>query len=171
MTIFELGAIGEFTGAILLFLSLIYVGIQIGQNTRAIRNQAGQHLTDMQVRVNAMIAENSDLAEILQRGIPGRDVLSADEELRFNTFWVAIYKQNDYSYHQYMADQIDLVSWETLEREIPFVLGQPGTSEWWNQDKHARFSQEFVKHVDQILEERKFVGEMPTLGKAKMGAT
>ncbi len=63
MTIFELGAIGEFTGAILLFLSLIYVGIQIGQNTRAIRNQAGQHLTDMQVRVNAMLAENSDLAE------------------------------------------------------------------------------------------------------------
>lgn len=170
MTIFELGAIGEFTGAILLFLSLIYVGIQIRQNTRAMRNQAGQNLTDMQVKVNTLLAGNSDLAEIIQRGFSGRDALSADEELRFNTFWLAIYKQNDYSYHQYMAGQIDLVSWETLEREIPFVLGQPGTSEWWNQDKQ-RFSQEFVEHVDQILEERKFVGEMPTLGKAKMGAT
>jgi len=42
--------------------------------------------------------------------------------------------------------------------------------EWWNQDKQ-RFSPEFVKHVDQILVERKFAGETPTLGKAKMGAT
>ena len=33
MTIFELGAVGEFVGAILLFLSLIYVGVQIKQNT------------------------------------------------------------------------------------------------------------------------------------------
>ena len=32
MTIFELGALGEFIGAILLFVSLIYVGLQIKQN-------------------------------------------------------------------------------------------------------------------------------------------
>jgi hypothetical protein len=170
MTIIELGALGEFFGAILLFGSLIYVGIQIRQNTRAMRYQAGQILTDMQVRVNAMIAENSDLAEIIQRGSSGRDALSADEEFRFNAFWIAIYKQNDYSYHQYMAGQIDLVSWETLEREIPWVLGLPGTSEWWNQDKQ-RFSPEFSKQVDRILVDRKFTGENPTLGKAKMGAT
>ena len=58
-----IGAVGEITGVLVLVLSLVYVGIQIRQNTRAMRYQAGQNLTDMQVRVNAMLAENSDLAE------------------------------------------------------------------------------------------------------------
>ena len=93
-----IGAIGEIAGALVLVISLVYVGIQIRQNTRAMRYQAGQNLIDMQVRLNAMLAENSDLAGIIQLGMSGRDALSADEQLRFNVFWVSVYKQNDFSY-------------------------------------------------------------------------
>ncbi len=37
MTIFELGALGEFTAAFLLLVSLVYVGLQIKQNTKVAR--------------------------------------------------------------------------------------------------------------------------------------
>ena len=47
MTIFELGALGEFVGAMLLFASIVFVGFQIKQNTNATKAQIRQARTDV----------------------------------------------------------------------------------------------------------------------------
>jgi len=46
MTVFELGAVGEFVGAILLFVSLIYVGVQVRQNTKTSRTESRRSSVD-----------------------------------------------------------------------------------------------------------------------------
>jgi hypothetical protein len=46
MTIIELGALGEFVGAILLCASIIFVGLQIRQNTNATKAQVFQARSD-----------------------------------------------------------------------------------------------------------------------------
>ena len=46
MTLDQLGNIGEFSSAILLFISLIYVGFQIRQNTNATTDISGEVRTD-----------------------------------------------------------------------------------------------------------------------------
>ena len=49
MTIFELGALGEFVGAILLFGSMIFVGMQIRQNTNVAKAQIFQARSDQAI--------------------------------------------------------------------------------------------------------------------------
>lgn len=39
MSIVELGALGEFVGALGVVASLIYVGVQVRQNTRVVRSE------------------------------------------------------------------------------------------------------------------------------------
>lgn len=65
MTIDQLGSIGEFSTAILLFVSLIYVGLQIKQNTNATRAQIYQSRTDSLERMAFFIAGSQEIAEIM----------------------------------------------------------------------------------------------------------
>ena len=67
MTIFELGALGEFAGAMLLFLSLIYVGVQIRQNTNATKAQMYQSRLDSIQEAQLTIAASGELAEIVTK--------------------------------------------------------------------------------------------------------
>ncbi len=89
MTIFELGAIGEFTGAILLFLSLIYVGIQIRQNTNSM--DESRRLALAQTRLAAAdsyaehqreFAESVHLAPIHQKLMEAGWPATAEESFR-----------------------------------------------------------------------------------------
>jgi len=64
MTIFELGALGEFVGAILLFVSIIYVGMQIRQNTDATRAQIHQSRSDQAQQFFLNICGSDQLLEL-----------------------------------------------------------------------------------------------------------
>ena len=64
MTIFELGALGEFAGAILLFISVIYVGMQIKQNTNATRAQIHQSRSDQAQQFFLHISGSDQLMEL-----------------------------------------------------------------------------------------------------------
>ncbi len=67
MTIFELGALGEFAGAMLLFASIIYVGIQIRQNTAATKGQMYQARLDSIQQAQLTIAASSELSAIMMK--------------------------------------------------------------------------------------------------------
>jgi len=69
MTLLELssllGNFGEFGGALLLFFSLVYVGIQINQNTRITRANTTHSITNTQTMTCLEVAVRGELAEIL----------------------------------------------------------------------------------------------------------
>ncbi|MCZ6501930.1 MAG: hypothetical protein O6945_05370, partial [Gammaproteobacteria bacterium] len=60
MTIFELGALGEFVGAIAVVGTFIYLAIQIRQNTKAMRAQIHEHLFSGYIQIVGVIAGNSE---------------------------------------------------------------------------------------------------------------
>ena len=49
MTLEDLGNLGEFLGAIGVIASLVYLAVQIRQNTRAVNSNTSQAITDSRV--------------------------------------------------------------------------------------------------------------------------
>ena len=78
MTIVELGAIGEFIGAIAVVVTLIYLAIQVRQNTNALKLNTTQSVTEELQDMYALLA--SDRAS-RSRGWRGNASRSRDAAL------------------------------------------------------------------------------------------
>ena len=57
MTLEDLGNIGEFVGAIAVVMSLLYLAIQIRQNTKTVRTSTYQSVLESSHRVNEYLAD------------------------------------------------------------------------------------------------------------------
>ncbi len=64
MTIMELGAIGEFIGAIVVVVTLIYLAIQMRQNTNVLKLNTARSVTEELQEMFSVLASNQELAEI-----------------------------------------------------------------------------------------------------------
>jgi hypothetical protein len=67
MTVFEMGAIGEFAGAILLFVSIFYVGVQLKQNINATKAQMYQTRATLVEQQMFMMANSPHLSDLLSK--------------------------------------------------------------------------------------------------------
>jgi hypothetical protein len=121
MTIIELGAIGEFLGAIGVIATLIYLAVQIRQNTRAMEENRRLSLAQTyQMRADALqdmvvTAASSELSPIIVKltegGYPERiDALETldDVELgRFRLWQIAQQTHWDNMHFQYQQGFLD----------------------------------------------------------------
>jgi len=122
MTITELGALGEFVGAIGVVITLVYLAIQIRQNTHAMEENRRLALAQTyQVRADALQnmlvqAANSEhigpiLAKLTSAGYP-EDVSSLEELTpiergRFRQWQIAQHTHWDNMFYQYQQGFLD----------------------------------------------------------------
>ena len=91
MSLDDLGNVGEFVGAIAVFVSLIYLALQIRQNTKSLKESASRSLHDAFYRLSLFVAEHPEVAEIAIRGAQDRSQLDAVERLRFENLMDTVF--------------------------------------------------------------------------------
>lgn len=89
MNLQTLGAIGDLLGGIAVFVSLLYLAVQIRQNTRAIRSSSYHQAAEQTWHWCLTVAQNADLADILRRRTAG-EAIDATEQLRIGIADVAL---------------------------------------------------------------------------------
>lgn len=121
LSISELGALGELIGSVAVIASLIYLSIQIRQNTRAM--EEGRRLAlaqTYQMRADALqemlvqAADSHHLAPIIDKltgaGYPGDvaalDILTSEERSRFRLWQIAQHTHWDNMFFQYQQGYI-----------------------------------------------------------------
>ena len=166
MDIMELGAIGEMVGGVAVLVTLGYLAVQVRQNTASNRVLATQNLVVGHAGASLLLAENGDLAAILQTAAvdSGREGLEPHSQLRFNVWLVGLWSHVELAYFQYSEEQLDERIWKRMEDEIETFLTLPGTMAWWTNDK-TRFSPDFVELVDRKLASARPAAIRPTMGQ------
>jgi len=81
MTLETLGNIGDFLGGIAVIVSLLYLAVQIRQNTKAVRSSSYHQAAEQTWNYCLAVAQDPTLADILARRIAGES-LSPVEEVR-----------------------------------------------------------------------------------------
>jgi len=122
MTIMELGALGEFIGAIAVVVTLAYLAIQIRQNTHAMEENKRLALAQTyQMRADALqqmlvqASESEYIGPIIVKlnlaGYPANvaslDVLTPEERGRFRQWQIAQQTHWDNMYYQYQQGFLD----------------------------------------------------------------
>ncbi len=162
MSIQDLGSLGEFVAAIATIATLIYLALQIRQNTQATKDQSTRSLVLANSEATGDIARDGELADILMRGAYDRGALNAAEKFRFNCFFFSYYNQIDYAYERYLHGKMEAEPWKKIAKEIPVYIGSPGIRAWWSEDK-IRFSPAFVDFVEGQLNSDVTKSKLPSV--------
>ena len=145
MTIEELGNLGDFLAAIATIITLIYLALQIRQNTSLLKLSKTRGTQEDADRWRTILIENKDVASIYRRGLADPDSLDADDRLRFRMLhdqlffgWQAIFSQDPHN------PKVPVGFIESTFR-------QPGGRLYWEKSKH-RFSPDFVAYIDKFAD-------------------
>jgi hypothetical protein len=88
MSIAELGSLGEFISSFAVLITLIYLAVQVKQNTLTSKSTIRQSISEGAQSNLLAIVENDTMVEIMRK-LNNDESLTDSEEIRY-TFWLMI---------------------------------------------------------------------------------
>lgn len=149
MTLEGIYYISQIVAVIGIFGSLLFVGLQIRQNTLATRAASHNAVSNSLNEINRMFAENADLTRIFLAGQVDRQALTPEERWRFDSSMRAYMHVCETMFVQAAIGTGDKSVMLAEEDGIKAVLAAPGSREWWSENPFG-FSHEFRAYVAKL---------------------
>lgn len=157
MTIQDWGAIGEIIGAIAVVASLIYLAIQIRQNTRQIADSADatrlaafERNVEASIRIRELLSRDEALAELFLAGREDYEALSRVDRFRFDQLLRLLFSSMQVSYVRRIAVDGNARDIDGLRMQIDALVRAPGVRDWLNRSD-TDWRADFAALVDDCL--------------------
>ena len=146
-----IGAIGEILGATAVFASLIYLALQIRQNSKIGRVTVEQGTFETQTSLYHLILSNPELIDLAHGFIEGKEIDPKDLGRLQNIMMYAL----EVHQHWFVQHKLGLLEQDALESNwvklLAWVGNEPGGA-WFKRNKH-HFRADFVEYVENRLKE------------------
>ena len=152
MTAADISDIAQLLAAVATVSSLLFVGVQIRQNTRATRAAAHHNVSDSLNELNLMFAGDGDVTKIWLAGMQDRKALSPEEKWRFDSVMRAYMHVCETMFVQTELGSGDDSIRLAEEEGIRTVMASPGSREWWDENPYG-FCAEFRAYVARVAEQ------------------
>jgi hypothetical protein len=155
-------AIAEIVGAVAVIASLIYIAVQIRQNSTLLKQNTDfarasiVHETNVsQTKIFELIVQDKEVAEIFRRGING-DILDGTELLRFEAL-LNIYcswledVESQYQSGLYFEEDDDT---DLLEYMAPYfrrIFRSKAAKNWWEREGNYQYTPSFDTRIRKIM--------------------
>ncbi len=139
--------IGQSVAVVAILGSLLFVGFQVRQNTKAQHLAVQQNYYAAKNAFVSLIAENPLFADIYRKGLSDILSLSETERWQFGAMMQMTFDTALMAYQNPDAFADDIV-------EASLVTIRPGSVEWWNKGRNL-YPPEFQKWIDSAIEKRK----------------
>ena len=150
MTIGEWSAVGEIVGAIAVVISLIYVGVQVKQNTTATRVVTTQAHVESWNHVVSVLCQSLETASTWHQGLQDLSRLEGGQRVQFFAQLSMVNRYYEASYLEWSSGVLDERLWSGLREMLVDSMSYPGAREWWNHRRH-HYCAEYQKLVDDLL--------------------
>jgi len=126
-----INTLAQAVSAIGVIVSLVYLAIQVRQNTRAVRNSTHHALTVTRLDYIALIAQSAELSHILRIGAQNLAELGEEERYRFNLIMYYLFSAGENFYYQNQQGALDAEQWDRWCRALRYYFAQPGIRTWF----------------------------------------
>ena len=130
--------------------SLVYLAVQIRQNTRTVRGSTLHQNTDLWISVFLRLAEPSTARAYVAGMTASPDI----SPLRYTQFFFicrAMFLEYENQYYHVRQGVLDTETYTAYQRSISAqFLAFRGFRIWWQQSRSV-FSPSFVEHIDQMV--------------------
>lgn len=153
MSIQELGSIGEFIGALLLFVSLVYVGMQIRQNNKSQQAQIRQGFADLVIDWNRYMIDRPGLMELVERGAKtGFDDMNELEAAKLRLHLQGAMWGFSALHRHYRDGIVDSETWAEVDDLISLYCTSKAVRDHW-QNSRNRLGTEYREYFEKKLSE------------------
>ncbi|HEX3430690.1 MAG TPA: hypothetical protein VHT03_07370 [Rhizomicrobium sp.] len=153
MTLSDLAAVGGFVSGLAVLASLIFVGLQLRQNTQAVRTGASQAHSQNWQQITLPVIESGDFARIWRVGLDDIESLTDDERIRFYAFAGATLRFFEGARLQWRHGQLDKEHWHNVEKTAIDFAATSGYKAYWAA-RHHWLSPEFQAWYESLSRER-----------------
>jgi hypothetical protein len=157
MSLEDLGNIGEFVAAVGVIASLIYLAIQIRQNTRHLADNtkalwlAEENATQQNLsQFRQLLIRDSEIAMVFVRGLGGQSSLESTDRIRFRMLMDELMFAAQLTYHRVEASVIPECRWENSVSLMKEMAENPGFREWWAEAR-GRLDRDFREEMEAIV--------------------
>lgn len=141
------GAVGELIGAIGVMITVVYLALQVRQNTRSVRGSVHDSLAASLEHLNRPLVENGDLARALGKVTEDWYAASEEDRARVVHFYSAAFKLFENVHYQHSQGLIEDELWEGWERWMLTYFWAPGVQVWWPTRRGA-YSETFARFLE-----------------------
>ena len=120
------GIIAEIIAATAVVISLMYVGLQIRDNTRVAKAESRRTHSDYSIQYLAAIGSSTEAISIFRRGQTEPETLTEDELTRFVFQFAMIAAQVESAYSDHLLGIIDYHAMDYRSARFIQLLGTPG---------------------------------------------
>jgi hypothetical protein len=152
MSFEQLSYLAQMVASVGVIVSLIFVGLQIRQNTGALQRDEHNSTMAQWTVIRMAIAKHRDIAELMTAGLHGERALDGADQLRLEQ----MLQENAWaSFHIWERTQRGIFPMGTFEVTAGPLLSDLLKTErgaaWWSTAKHIGFIPGFVADVDAVL--------------------
>jgi len=151
MTLNDIYLISQVLAVIALIPSVIYLAIQVRQNTLQARASAAYQFLEASGSINAIPMANQAMASVVQRGIEDMSVLDPDERLQFTLFCGQHFTTHNTMYELYCNKTLSKSQWHPVKKDILTLLATPGGRTVWDDFAADGLSPDFISYVEGLL--------------------
>ncbi len=145
-----IGAIGEIVGALAVFLTLVYLALQIRQNTKAIQASAVDASISKLTVVRESLYESAELTRVYIKGQAHPDELDEESRVRFRLLVHSILLSLANVFIQTSYTGLSLSAWESQLVVLKRIITSPG-GRWFWREYRLEFEESFREIVDEVL--------------------
>ena len=150
--------IAEVISAVAIFLSLIFVGLQLRSNAQATQSASANATNASISSWYSRIANNEQATKIFWRALSSPDSLTPEEWYQFVLNMHALFLNLQNSYYLTAEGTLDTEIQNSLAVIVAGVRDQPGFVRYWEQRKSI-FYPEFQAYIDAIMDSEVQVSE------------
>ena len=152
MSFEQISYLAQIVASVGVVLSLIFVGLQIRQNTSALQRNEHNSTMAQWTLIRMAIARNRDIAELMTAGLHGERAMDAPDQLRLEQM---LAEQAWAAFHIWDRTQRGIFPKGTFEATrgayLCGLLRTAGGGTWWHSAKQAGFPPGFILDVDAML--------------------
>ena len=138
----------ELIGLTAILVSLVVLIVEVRQNTNALYAESRQAVLESTVQDLNLLFENPEIVSIIINPQP----LTAEEQIRLDTYWAASLKAREYVWLQYNDGVIDSDLFNSELAVLRVVFDSSKARTWWSKLGRQYFSEEFIAFVEEEME-------------------
>ncbi len=148
MTLSDAALIAQIVSATLVVPSIVYLALQVRQNTAQLRANAAHQYLETSKDLNLALITSKQTASVYRRGVEDFEALDADEKTQFAFYVGHYYQAFSNMYDLWTTGALPDSAWHTIRKHLISMMALRGTRHVWDSWARAGLDARFVAYVD-----------------------
>lgn len=163
MSLEQAAYLSQVIAALAVLASLVFIGLQVRQNTRSQRVVAVSSLAAAIAAINVPAMESPSLGEALSKALHDWGSASREQRIVAHYFLFSFFKLSESAWYQRRAQVLDASQWTGWETLLLAIYHSEGVKTgWWPRRRNA-YSPDFQAYLGRTVEPGAAIGSLREL--------